>query len=143
MKLNMRYIIKAMVYAGLALGSFAVSYAATTTPPAGSLGSVASNVSASFPALGNLLTAFSYIVGIIFTVISFFKFKQSKDAGPGQHPIHNAVALLAIGIAMITLPSVIGMGASTLFKNAQTFGTQGGGCDQAGSINNCLGTGTQ
>lgn len=138
MNLNIR-IVKAAVYMGIAVGFFSVGYAASGTPAAGSLGDVATNVTSSFSALGKLITAISYLAGFAFCTASVFKLKQHKD-NPQQVPVTTGISMLAFGIGLIFMPSIVQMGGATLFTGGGvTAGTSGIACDTAGSVEKCVG----
>ena len=138
MNLNKWCILKAVAYMGIAAGFFSVGYAAGT-PASGSLGDVATNVTSSFNALGLMITAISYLAGFAFSVASVFKLKQHKD-NPQQVPVTTGIAMLAFGIGLIFMPSLVQMGGATLFTGGGvTAGTSGIACDTAGSISKCIG----
>ena len=126
MKLNMKSIVKAVVYMAVATGFFTVAaYAATGDAPANSLGDVAGTLTASFANVAKVISAISYIAGFGFTIASVFKLKQHKD-NPQQIPVTTGITMLCLGIGLIFMPSIFQMGGATLFgSNAQTAGVTG------------------
>lgn len=130
MNVNVKSMVKVAVYAAVVVGIFtAGAYADVVSPPDNSIGAVAQNVSRSFGAMGLMMSSISYLAGISFVIASVFKLKQHKD-NPQQIPVTTGITMLALGIGMVTMPSVVGMGGATLFgKNAVTAGTSGFECE--------------
>ena len=62
------------------------------------LGSMATNVIASFASIGKLITAGSYIAGLAFSVGAIMKFKQHKDNAT-QIPIGQPIGLILVAAA--------------------------------------------
>ena len=83
------------------------------------IGTIASKITGSFKAIGELIFGIAYVAGLGFGVAAIFKFKQHKD-NPTQVPIGTPIALIAISSALVFLPS---------FYNplGQTMGIEGGG----------------
>ena len=90
------------------------------------IGSVASNVTSSFTALTQLITAASYIAGLAFAIGAILKFKQHKD-NPTQIPIGTPIALLFVAAALLFLPSILTVAGDTMFGagTGQTAGPTG------------------
>jgi len=86
---------------------------------AGTLGSMASNITSSFTSVTRLITAGSYLAGLGFSIGAIMKFKQHKD-NPTQIPIGTPIALVFIAAALLFLPSILGVTGDTM------FGTGGG-----------------
>ncbi len=130
MKTNVKSIVKAAVYVTIAAGFFAATaYAGplgggSASAPANSLGEVAETLTSSFSNVAKTITALSYIAGFCFTITSIFKFKQHKD-NPQQIPVTTGLALLALGVGLIFMPSIFEMGGATLFTDAQVAGVGG------------------
>lgn len=78
-----------------------------------SLGQIATNLTGSFTGIGKLMIAISYIAGIGFAIAAIFKFKQHKD-NPTQIPLGTPLAMLAIAIALVFLPSFFKPAGKTL-----------------------------
>lgn len=89
------------------------------------IGQLASNVTGTMQSVGTLLGAASYVAGFGLTIAAIFKFKAHKD-NPTQVPLGTPIALLAIGIALIFLPSVVTTGGQTIFGAARTGGSFSG-----------------
>jgi intracellular multiplication protein IcmD len=83
------------------------------------LGTVASNITANFVALTQLITSFGYVAGVMCMVIAIFQFKQHKE-NPSQTPLSKPMMILAMATALIFLPSI------TEIANGTFFGTNGG-----------------
>ena len=124
MKLNVKTIAKAAVYATIAAGFFTVAAYADTAAPANSLGDVAGTLTLSYANVAKTITALSYIAGFGFTIASIFKLKQHKD-NPQQIPVTTGIALLALGVGLIFMPSIFQMGGASLFTTPQTSGVGG------------------
>jgi intracellular multiplication protein IcmD len=108
------------VLVGFALLSLSgVSFATAQT-----LGGVASNVIASFAAIGKLITAGSYIAGLAFAVGAIMKFKQHKD-NPTQIQIGQPIGLVVIAAALLFMPTVLETLGATMFGSAKTAGPGG------------------
>lgn len=94
------------------------------------LGSVAGNISASFTAIGKLITGGSYIAGLGFAVGAIMKFKQHKD-NPTQIPIGTPASLVFIAAALLFFPTMMKTIGSSMFgtsgKTAGATGTTIGG----------------
>jgi intracellular multiplication protein IcmD len=109
--LNIQRDYKRLVTWGLcfALVLIAGEVAAGTT-----LGTMASSITASFTAIGKLITAGSYIAGLAFSIGAIMKFKQHKD-NPTQIPIGTPISLTFIAAALLFLPSILGVAGYTMF----------------------------
>ncbi len=87
---------------------------------------MANSVTGSFTALGKLMIAAAYIGGFALTIASIFKFKAHKD-NPQQVPMGLPIALLAIGIVLVFLPTLFGAAGETAFGGGQEAGGFAGG----------------
>jgi intracellular multiplication protein IcmD len=67
------------------------------------IGSIATNVTESFNAIGSLILGIAFVAGLGFGVAAIFKFKQHKD-NPTQVPVGTPVAMMAISAALVFLP---------------------------------------
>lgn len=86
-----------------------------------SIGTVASNVTSTMTNVGQLLGAGAYVAGFGLTIISLFKFKQHHE-NPQQHTLGAPIGILAIGVALIFLPSVVTTGGQTIWSGSQSYG---------------------
>lgn len=93
-----------------------VAYAADQT-----IGSLASNVTASLSNLAKLITAGAYVAGFGFAIGAILKFKAHKD-NPTQIPVGTPIALIFIAAALIFLPSIFGVAGQTLFGSTSGQG---------------------
>ena len=120
--MNMRNVKRSV----LALGMLA---SATTFASTATIGTLASNVTQSFSAIGALMTGVAYLAGLGFGISAVFKFKQHKD-NPTQIPIGTPFALLAVSVVLIFLPSIYAPAGATVFGSS---GGTGGGFEGQGS----------
>ncbi len=119
-----RAVITAMV--GVALVVFAADAAfAATSSTSLTLGSVASNVTGTFAKLTQLITASAYIGGMGFSVGAIMKFKAHKD-NPAQTPIGQPVGLLIVAMALLFLPTILGITGNSIFGTTATQSTNKG-----------------
>jgi len=87
----------------------------------GSIGTVAENMQSSFSAVAKLVTAGSYLGGIVFVIFAIVKFKNHKD-NPTQVPIGGPIMMLFIGAALLFLPSVMKTAGLTVFGSQASAG---------------------
>lgn len=87
----------------------------------GGIGVIATNITGSFKALGQLVLAIAFLAGIGFVMAAIFKFKQHKD-NPTQIPLGTPVAMLVIGIVLMFLPNLIAPAGTTIFGSSATTG---------------------
>ena len=74
------------------------------------------NLSASLPSVNQLLGGFSYLLGIVFYLNSFNKFKEILSEGGGhQNKIIVPAAYFLAGSALFFLPTMIQTFSNTLF----------------------------
>ena len=96
----------------LLLGS--VPLAVSSTPPSGSIATVAQTLTSTFADLASLITGAAYVAGFGFCAAAIVKFKAHKD-NPTQIPVGTPIALLFVGAALIFLPYIFSVGGATLF----------------------------
>lgn len=97
-KINSKMMqVSAAMVAGMMIGSSPAS--------ANNFGSIASNVNTSIESLPGLLTALSYMFGIILGVLGIMKIKDHVE-NPGQTPLKDGAIRLAAGGALFALPIV-------------------------------------
>ena len=111
--------------------AFVAGYMMTsTTANANNFSSVASNIVTSIASLPSLLTALSYMFGILLGVLGIMKIKDHVE-NPGQTPIKDGAIRLAAGGALLALPIIFeamtetpgsaGAGASVASVNTIVF----------------------
>ncbi|HBB53404.1 MAG TPA: type IV secretion protein IcmD [Legionellales bacterium] len=88
------------------------------------LGTLASNITASLDPITKLLTAGAYVGGTAFFIVSVFMFKQHKE-NPTQVPLSKPMMILAMSSALIFLPSFIGSVSQTIFGGSQSASPEG------------------
>ena len=109
-----RAVITALVGVALVLIAGNVDAAGATSTQSVTLGDVASHLTGTFGKLAKLITATAYIGGIGFAVGSIMKFKAHKD-NPGQTPIGQPVGLLVVAMALLFLPTLLGITGNSIF----------------------------
>jgi intracellular multiplication protein IcmD len=125
LKLYSSFMKKGVVLSILALTFFFTDLALAGDGGAQGIGTLATNITGSFRALGMLILAIAFLAGIGFVMAAIFKFKQHKD-NPTQIPLGTPVAMLVIGIVLIFLPNLILPAGTTIFGgSAQTGGWTG------------------
>lgn len=102
-----------------------ITQAYAADPSAKDIGGIAKGVTSSFQGIGELILAAAYVAGFALVLAAIFKFKQHKD-NPQQVPMGTPVALLAIGVVLVFLPSLFGPAAQTVFGDEATAGGFGG-----------------
>ncbi len=80
----------------------------------GSIGGIAHTIRNSMADIGSLILSVGFVAGLAFVVAAVFKFKSHRD-NPQQVPVGQPFAMLAVGISLVFLPSIIGAGGVTLF----------------------------
>ncbi len=115
------------IMAGLGILSLAIMSGAAFADDAANLGAIADGMTSSFGGVGKLFWAAAYIMGTGFALIAVLKFKAHKD-NPQQTTLGVPVALLAIGVALIFMPSLLGSTGATIFgENRTATGFDGAG----------------
>ncbi len=89
------------------------------------LGGVASQVTSSFGAVAQFMTASFYLLGLGFMGSAIFKFRAHKD-NPTQIPVGTPIALTFIGAAFLFTPSLFGTAGMTLFGSGASSAGVGG-----------------
>lgn len=85
------------------------------------LANLATNVTAQFTAIGELMIGVAYIAGIGFGISAVFKFKQHKD-NPTQIPIGTPFALLAVSVILVFLPALYAPAGESVFGSTSAAG---------------------
>jgi hypothetical protein len=86
--------------------AFVAGYMMTsTTAHANNFSSIASNIVGSIASLPALLSALSYMFGILLGVLGIMKIKDHVE-NPGQTPIKDGAIRLAAGGALLALPII-------------------------------------
>ncbi len=82
------------------------------------LSSVVGNVQTNILTLAPLLTIVSYLAGVGFAIAGIIKFKAHKDA-PTQVALSIPIVYLAVGAALLFLPSILSVAGNTVFGAGQ------------------------
>lgn len=97
--------------------------------PVTDIGSAADKLVESFSSLGSLLVAAAYLGGFGFVIAGIFKFKQAKDSH-GQIPFSTPIAIVAVGAALVFLPSLIQIVSQSIFEEPIYGGFEGEGAKE-------------
>src|SRR3990167_5415014 len=106
--------MKKVMLGALALSCCVVGTAAFATVAVSGIGGVASTVTGNLANVARLITAASYVAGMAFAVGAVVKFKAHKENST-QIPIGTPIALLFVGAALISIPTVFKVSGATLF----------------------------
>ena len=116
-------ILKGICMLGLSVGCFYVGTLFGSSSE--DLADVATNVTGTLGSVAKLITGISYIAGLGFAVGAILKFKAHKD-NPTQIPVGTPVALLFVAVALVFLPTILGITGETLFDEAGVVGGPSG-----------------
>lgn len=89
-----------------------------------SLADIVGNVQQNITTLGPLLTIISYIAGIAFAIAGIVKFKTHKD-NPQQATLSQAIVYVAVGAALLFLPTIMASAGTTVFSGSETSAGKG------------------
>jgi hypothetical protein len=101
------------------------AFAAETTD----IGTAAAKLTTSFTNIGKLLVGAAYIGGFGFVIAGIFKFKLAKDSH-GQIPFSTPIAIVAVGAALLFLPSLVEIVSQSIFEKPVYGGFEGKGAEQ-------------
>ena len=88
-----------------------------------SLGALATNLSTStISPLANFLASVAFFMGIVVAFVGLMKFRaHSANPNDPSAKLSSAIPLVAVGAAMIAIPTLLGVGVTTIFGDgAQT-----------------------
>jgi intracellular multiplication protein IcmD len=100
---------------------YALPLVFTAVANADTLANLATNVTAQFTAIGQLMIGVAYVAGIGFGISAIFKFKQHKD-NPTQIPIGTPFALLAVSVLLVFLPGLYAPAGESVFGSTTSAG---------------------
>ena len=104
-------------------------FAAEGGSSATSLGGLADNVASNLLSVHRLIMSLSSILGVVFVLMGLVKFKAHRD-NPQQNPMSAGIILGVVGFCLLYLPSIIQVGAGTLFGDtASSAGVDGSGIE--------------
>ena len=83
------------------------------------LGGVADNVKGQIGNVADMLGAVAFLIGIILVIMSLMKFKAHSENDP-QAKMSTAVVMLMVGASMIALPTLAGVGITSIFGGGGT-----------------------
>lgn len=92
------------------------------------LANLAENVTGTFSSITKLITGGAYVVGFALAMVGILKLKAHKD-NPTQIPISTGLALIFVGSALVFLPTLLGVGISTIFGSAASSEVSACGTD--------------
>jgi len=90
------------------------------------IGTISSIIYSNFNNVTKLLTSAGYVGGVMLMVIAIFQFKQHKE-NPTQVPLSKPMMLLAMGTALIFIPTITEIASATFFGSSggSSAGTTG------------------
>lgn len=99
---------------------------ADSIPGGGSSGfqGIAENIKDTFSSFAKLITAGSFLAGLGLAFLAILKFKEYRDASPGQGKLGLPITYLFVAVAFLFLPHLTKEAGNTIF----------GGNTPAGSI---------
>lgn len=98
----------------LVSGLLCISVAAWS---AQTIGTVAANITSTFSNVTKLLTSAGYVGGVTFLIVAIFQFKQHKE-NPTQTPLSKPMMILAMGSALIFIPTITEIASGTFFGSS-------------------------
>lgn len=102
---------KRQFLASVALSLFAgVAFAGTSD-----LSGVAETLTTNIKSLADLLIIIAYVAGIGFALAGVIQFKAHKD-NPAQVPLSKPMVYIAVGAALLFLPSLMSTAGSSIFS---------------------------
>jgi uncharacterized membrane protein HdeD (DUF308 family) len=110
----------------------------STTPDAGTM---LSNFAATIPQFMKLVTATAYVMGMALIFKGLLALKQYGEARTqmsGQHELKGPLIFMAVGTALLYLPTSVSAGLTTFWTEPNPYGYETTNGDQwASLINNC------
>jgi len=88
------------------------------------LSDIVGNVRDNIITLAPLLTIISYISGVAFAIAGIVKFKTHKD-NPQQATLSQAIVYVAVGAALLFLPTIMQSAGTTVFGGDKTSAAAG------------------
>jgi len=104
-------------------------YAAGAVAETKDIGGAAEKLTGTFSYIGKLLVGAAYIGGFGFVIAGIFKFKQAKDSH-GQIPFSTPIAIVAVGAALLFLPSLVQIVSQSVFEKPIYGGFEGKGAEE-------------
>jgi intracellular multiplication protein IcmD len=111
-----------------AIACFYAAYAFAETKD---IGGAAEKLTGTFTSIGKLLVGAAYIGGFGFVIAGIFKFKLAKDSH-GQIPFSTPIAIVAVGAALLFLPSLVQIVSQSVFESPVYGGFKGEGAEKVG-----------
>lgn len=111
--------IKRFMYATSAAVLTGLMSATETMAQGNNFNNIAKNINASIEEMPGLLTALSYMMGLIFAVMGVLKVKDHVEQ-PSQKPLKDGAIALAAGGALFALPIVLEAMKNTVGDGAVT-----------------------
>ncbi len=103
----------------MALGLFAVILMTADAAHANNFSSVAKNMTVSMANLPTMLSAVSYLFGLLLGVLGVMKIKDHVE-NPSQEPLKNGAIRLAAGGALFAIPMIYEAAKNTIGTGAAT-----------------------
>lgn len=129
-------LLKALTVAALAGGSN-FAYALEVN-----VGTLLENFSQTVPQLMQLVTAFAYVMGMFMIyrgILELKKFGEQRTQMSSQHELKVPLILIAVGTALLYLPTSVQTGLTTFWSEPNPYAYQTDATDQWTTlINNCF-----
>lgn len=127
---------------GMLLSFLMISVAeAAPTTVVTTAGDMLTRINNQFPNLMRLVTAFGYIAGMYFIIMGIMKFKhmgESRTMMSQEHSIKGPLIFIAIGTALIFLPSAVSVGMSTFWNDPNPLGYEDASAQWSGIFTACF-----
>ena len=79
-----------------------------------SAGDIATNIADSGKGFAKLAEVASFVIGLFLMLVGILKFNAYKN-NPQQTPLSTPITLVAVAVALIAVPSIVGSGLQTMF----------------------------
>ena len=112
--------------------AFTMGLLSSTDAQANSFNTIAQNINTGVQELPGLLTAISYMMGMVFSVLGILKIKDHVE-NPSQTPLKDGAIRLAVGGGLFTIPIITeamtnllgsGVAAKSAMLNKMQFSVQ-------------------
>lgn len=126
------YKLGAAVTCGVMLGSHS-AYATPAAASTNNFGSIAKNITTSIQNLPGLVSALSYLFGLLLAVLGVMKIKDHVE-NPSQTPLKDGAIRLLAGGMLFALPILLEAMSSTLDSDASGAGASAAALQAVGFI---------
>lgn len=116
---------------GLIGATAAVLFMASDVALAQDMSSVLQRVKGQMPDVAEILSAFSYIIGIGFGIKAALKFKEYNESKGRDAHLSQPITLIVVAAILLALPTFLTTGRNTIFGNGTTNTTIDGAAMRA------------